>query len=107
MAKSKSSSKRNDAKKKDDGSAEIRRAEKRLEKALAGVDGAREKAARRERELAALMEQHGRTPVLDVVANEAIPLEAPSQAASANGAIHGDHEAPESVPANEQPEQLG
>jgi hypothetical protein len=77
-------------KKRDDGSADIKRAEERLAKALAAVDDARSKVARRERDLAALMERHGRTPALDASPDAAIPLEAPSQSVSGNGTAHAD-----------------
>jgi hypothetical protein len=48
----------------DDGSKEIARAERRLASALAAVDAARDKAARRERKLARLLERYGRLPVV-------------------------------------------
>ena len=70
----------------DDGSADIRRAEKRLSKALAGVDDAREKVLRRERDLAKLMARYGRTVPDSATADDVIPLEAASQTASANRA---------------------
>jgi len=95
MAKNKGKSKdtRKGAKKRDNGSAEINRAETRLTKALAGVDDARGKVARRERDLAALMKRHGRTAVLESSATEAAPLEASSQGASDNGTADTDAEA--------------
>jgi hypothetical protein len=100
MAKGKSGKSKNPgrqaaSKERDNGSAEIRRAEKRLAKALAEVDEAREKVQRRERDLAQLMDRHGRTAPISTMADEAIPLEAPSQTASENGAPHSDVEAVE------------
>lgn len=83
MAKSKG--KRKGAKQRDDGSAEIKRAEDRLARALADIDTAREKVARRERDLAALMERHGRIPAPDTAGDAAIPLAAPSRTAFENG----------------------
>ncbi len=90
--KDKNKDKRNGAKKRGNGSAEIKRAETRLTKALAGVDDARGKVARRERDLAALMKRHGRTVVLEPSATEAAPLEASSQGASENGTVDADAE---------------
>jgi hypothetical protein len=92
---------KSDSKKLDNGSAEIRRAEKRLAKALAGVDDAREKAQLRERDLVKLMERHGRAASVSPVTDEAIPLEAPSHAVADNGATQ--HEDP--VDATEPVEQ--
>ena len=103
MAKDKSGKKKNpgrpaDSKKRDNGSAEIKRAEKRLAAALAGVDEAREKVQRRERDLAQLIDRHGRTAPSSTIADDAISLETPSQPASENGAPHFDVEAVEAEP---------
>jgi hypothetical protein len=46
----------------DDGAAEIARAERKLANALANVEAARDKLSRRERELADLLQRHGRLP---------------------------------------------
>lgn len=101
--KSKNNSRRAGSTKRDDGSAEIRRAEKRLSKALAGVDEAREKVQRRERGLAKLMERHGRTAPVSAASHDAIPLEAPSQTASESGATRADTEPAEAEPAQAEP----
>jgi hypothetical protein len=103
MAKGKSEKKkkpgrRAESKTQDDGSAEIRRAEKRLAAALAVVDEAREKVQRRERDLAQLMDRHGRTAPVSTTSDEAIPLEATSQTASENGAPHAEAEPVEVEP---------
>jgi hypothetical protein len=47
----------------DDGAADIARAEKKLAKALASVETAREELALRERELTGLLQRHGRMPL--------------------------------------------
>lgn len=79
-------SKSKGARKGNTGKAEIKRAEQRLARALAGVDTAREKVSRRERDLAMLMTRHGRSPEPDTSTDTAIPLAAPAQIASENGA---------------------
>jgi hypothetical protein len=94
----KAGAKKADSQKPGDGSAEIRRAEKRLANALAVVDEAREKVQRRERDLAQLMDRHGRTAPVTAVSDDAIPLEATSQTASENGAPHSDVEPVEAEP---------
>jgi outer membrane protein TolC len=101
-AKRKSKDTKSKSKKRDDGSAEIARAEKRLAKALADVHDARAKVQRRERDLAALMERHGRTVPVDNSHDDAIPLEAPTQPVSTNGASDDDAEPAETEPV-EQP----
>lgn len=104
MAKSKGkgNNKQKDAKKRDAGSAEIKRAEDRLAGALAEVDDARKKVARRERDLAALMERHGRTAPIGNPDAEAIPLAAPSFIAIENRSAQAEPEA--ATPAmDEQP----
>lgn len=76
----------------DDGAVAIKRAEGRLARALAEVDAARDKVTRREHDLAALMERHGRTTASLAAAGDAIPLSAPSQPVSENGTAHADAE---------------
>jgi outer membrane protein TolC len=46
----------------DDGAVDIARAERKLASALANVEAARDKLARRERELSDLLQRHGRPP---------------------------------------------
>ena len=56
--------------------AEIATAEKRLAKALAAVDSAREQLIVREQELRGLLQKHGRLPVLDTNGNGGNDVEA-------------------------------
>ena len=99
--KGKSNAKQKGAKKRNDGSAEISRAEERLAGALAEVDDARKKVARRERDLAALMERHGRSAPIGNPDAEAIPLAAPSFTAIENGSAQAEPEATEPAPTEE------
>jgi hypothetical protein len=55
--------KRADSRKRNDGHAEIAKAEQALAKALRQVEDARSKVIRRERELLELMKKHGRIPM--------------------------------------------
>ena len=105
MSRSGNKKKKADAKTRDNGSKQIERAEKRLAKALAGVDDARGKVTRRERNLAKLMERHGRATPASASADEAIPLNAPSHAVSENGTAHRDGSADHAELVTEQAEQ--
>ncbi|MEX1159062.1 MAG: hypothetical protein WEC79_09060 [Thermomicrobiales bacterium] len=100
-SKGKGSAKQKGSRKGADGSAEIKRAEERLSAAFADVDAAREKVARRERDLAASMERYGRTVTIGQPDAEAIPLAAPSLTAIENGSAHTEPESVEPATAEE------
>lgn len=84
--------------KRSDGSAEISRAESRLNKALADVDRARERVIRREHDLSALMAKHGRVSTSTSEHEDGHGVAAALQSASENGNDQSSTEAADAVP---------
>jgi hypothetical protein len=82
-----------------DGAIEIKRAEERLTKAISDVEVARQKVARRERDLAEVLARHGRIVSEAEDMELAIPLEATASHPAENGA--GDVEDQDSGSQNE------
>lgn len=89
----------------DDGATEVVRAQKRLASALADLDAARDKVARRERDLGSLMQRYRPAESGDVLEDVAIPLDGPTQPVSANGVEHEAAESVDAEPAEESGEQ--